>query len=191
MSQNSSIVGIRTRPSFKELLAKYEKEGAVQKQKERPEEAKSTKSTSTSSEQSNSHLRQGNCIVTPNYEPIAPWLWSYPCYYTPLDYSRMYMQPYYIQYPSIYPNCITPRPISNNLVGKDPNCSKEGEENVKKDSKYLQPRWCPSGLSHTQKRRLQRLHNQEKMEQQVEVQPTKPVAMKKVWRPKQIVSSST
>jgi hypothetical protein len=29
------------------------------------------------------------------------------------------------------------------------------------------------------------------MEQQVEVKPTKPIAMKKVWRPKQIVSSST
>jgi hypothetical protein len=113
------MVGIRTRPRFKELLAKYEKEGAVQKQKERPEEAKSTKSMSTSSEQSNSHLRQGNCVVMPNYEPIAPWFWSYPCYYTPLDYSRMYMQPYYIQYPSMYPNCIPQRPISNNLIKKD------------------------------------------------------------------------
>ena len=27
---------------------------------------------------------------------------------------------------------------------------------MKQDSKYLQPRWCPSGLSHTQKRMLQR-----------------------------------
>ena len=110
-----------------------------------------------------------------------------------MNYSRMHMQSYYIQYPTVYPNHASPqRPIvaSNNLVGKDPNCSKEGEENVKKDSKYLQPRWCPSGLSHTQKRRLQRMRNQEKMEQQVEVQPTKTIAMKKVWRPKQIVSSS-
>ena len=62
----------KTRPSFKELLAKYEKEGAVQKQKERQEDAKSTKSMSTSKEKSNSHLRQGNGVVTPNYEPIAP-----------------------------------------------------------------------------------------------------------------------
>ena len=101
------------------------------------------------------------------------------------------MQSYYIQYPSMYPNCIPQRPIINNLVGKDLNCSKKGEKNVKKDSKYLRPRWCPSGLSYTQKRRLQCLRNQEKMEQQVEVEPTKQVAMKKVWRPKQIVSSST
>ena len=190
-SENSSTVGTRTRPSFKELLAKYEKEGAVQNQKKRPDEAKSNKSTSTSSEQSDSHIHQGNCIVTPSSEPIASWFWSYPCYYTLLDYSRMYIQLYYIQYPSIYPNCILQRPISNNLVKKDFNCSKEDENNVKKDSRYLQPRWCPSGLTHTQKRRLQRLRNQEKMEQQVEVQPTNPVAMKKVWRPKQIVSSST
>ena len=100
------------------------------------------------------------------------------------------MQPYYIQYPSMYPNCIPQRPISNNLVEKDLNCSKEGEKKMKKDSKFLQPRWCPSGLSHTQKME-QCLRNQEKMEQQVEVEPSKPVAMKKVWRPKQIVSSST
>ena len=98
------------------------------------------------------------------------------------------MQSYYIQYPSMYSNCIPQRSISNNLVEKDLNCSKEGEKNVKKDSKYLHPRWCPSGLSYTQKRRLQCLRNQEKMEQQVEVQPTKPIAMKKVWRPKQIIS---
>ena len=101
------------------------------------------------------------------------------------------MQPYYIQYPSIYPNCIPQRPISNNLVEKELNCSKEGEKDVKKDSKYLQPRWCPSGLSHTQKRRLQRLRKQETMGQEVEVKPTKPIVMKKVWRPKRIDSSST
>ena len=48
------------------------------------------------------------------------------------------------------------RPIvaSNNLVKRD-FCSKESEKNVKQDSKYLQSRWCRSGLSHTQKRRLQ------------------------------------
>ena len=28
-------------------------------------------------------------------------------------------------------------------------------------NKYHQPRWCPSGLSHSQKRRLQRLRRQE------------------------------
>ena len=28
--------------------------------------------------------------------------------------------------------------------------------------KYHQPRWCPSGLTHTQKGKLQRLRNKEK-----------------------------
>jgi len=34
--------------------------------------------------------------------------------------------------------------------------------------KYHQPRWCPSGLTHTQKRKLQRLCNKEKKEQEAE-----------------------
>ena len=93
---------------------------------------------------------------------------------------RLWMNPYYILYTFIYPTYISQRLISNNLVEKNFNCSKEGETDMKKDSKYLQPRWCPSGLSHTQKRRLQRLRKQETMEQQVEVKLTKPVAMKKV-----------
>ena len=104
------------------------------------------------------------------------------------------MQSYYIQYPPMYLNHASPqRPIvtRDNLVKRDLNCSKESEKNKKQDSKYLQLRWCPSGLSHTQKRRSQRLRKQETKEQQVEVEPTKSVAMKKVWRPKQIVSLST
>ena len=35
-------------------------------------------------------------------------------------------------------------------------------------SKYHQPRWCPPGLSHSQKRRLQRLRSQEQKEQEAE-----------------------
>jgi len=34
--------------------------------------------------------------------------------------------------------------------------------------KYHQPRWCPSGLTHTPKRKLQRLRNKEKKEQEEE-----------------------
>ena len=30
--------------------------------------------------------------------------------------------------------------------------------------KYHQPRWCPEGMTHTQKRKLQRLRNKEKRE---------------------------
>ena len=35
-------------------------------------------------------------------------------------------------------------------------------------SKYFQPRWCPSGLTRTQKRKLQRLRCQEKKGQKAE-----------------------
>ena len=34
--------------------------------------------------------------------------------------------------------------------------------------KYHQPRWCLEGLTHTQKRKLQRLRNKEKREQEAE-----------------------
>ena len=34
--------------------------------------------------------------------------------------------------------------------------------------KYHQPRWFPKGLTHTQKRKLQRLRNKEKREQEAE-----------------------
>ena len=34
--------------------------------------------------------------------------------------------------------------------------------------KYFQPRWCPPGLTHTQKRRLQHLRRQEQKEKEAE-----------------------
>ena len=111
-----------------------------------------------------------------------------------MDYRRMHMQSYYIQYPSIYPNYASPqRPIvaRNNLAKEDVDCSKEVEKSAKQDSKYIQPRWCPLGLSHTQKRRLQRMRKKESMEQQVEVIPARSATIKQVWRPEQVVSSST
>ena len=104
------------------------------------------------------------------------------------------MQSYIIQYPPIYMSGYSSqRPIvaNHNLVRKDLDCSKEGEKNVSEDSKYLQQRWCPSGLSHTQKRRLQRMRNQELMEQPVKVIPARSTTTKQVWRPKQIASTST
>jgi len=67
------------------------------------------------------------------------------------------MQSYFIQYPPIYPNCGTSQRLivaSNNLVKKDLYCSKEGKKSMKQDSRYLQPRWCPSSLSHTQKKKV-------------------------------------
>ena len=102
------------------------------------------------------------------------------------------MHPYFIQYSSTYPSHgASQRPIvaSNNLVKSKPDCSKEGEKYIKQDNKYLQPRWCPSGLSHTQKRRLQWMRK-ESMEQQAEVMLARSTTMKQVWRPKQVVSLS-
>ena len=123
--------------------------------------------------------------------PVAPWFWPNPCSYTPMDYNGIHMQSYFIQYPPIYPNCGTSqRSIRDNLVKKDIHCSKECEKGIKQDSKYLQPRWCPSDLSHTQKRRLQWMRKKESMEQQAEVVPVRSATMKQVWRPKQVVSSS-
>ena len=87
----------------------------------------------------------------------------------------------------MYPNhALLQRPIvaSNNPVKQDVDCSKENEKSKKQNSKYLQPRWCPSGLSHTQKRRLQRMHKKEAMEQHVEAVPKMSAITKKVWRPK-------
>ena len=87
----------------------------------------------------------------------------------------------------MYPNHpLLQRPIvaSNNLVNK------ENEKSKKQDSKYLQLRWCPSGLSDTQKRKLQRMRKKESMEQQVGAVPKTSAIMKKVWWPKQVVSTS-
>ena len=104
VSGSSSKAKNKTRPSFKKILAKYDKEGNAQKQKERPNKVKDAKSTFTSGKQSDSQPCQDSCAAMSYSKLIAPWFWSYPGYFTPLDYSRMYMQPYYIQYPSIYPS---------------------------------------------------------------------------------------
>jgi len=104
------------------------------------------------------------------------------------------MQSYFIQYPPIYPSCGISQRLtvaSNNPARKDFDCSMEGEKSMKQDSKYLQLRWCHSGLSHIQKRRLQRMRKQESMQQQAEVEPMKSATTKKVWRLKLVVSSST
>ena len=42
------------------------------------------------------------------------------------------------------------------VLANDHEASSSGSVN-----KYHQPRWCPPGLSHSQKRRLQRLRRQE------------------------------
>ena len=49
------------------------------------------------------------------------------------------------------------------VLANDHEASSNGSVN-----KYHHPRWCPPGLSHSQKRRLQRLRRQEQKEQEVE-----------------------
>ena len=50
------------------------------------------------------------------------------------------------------------------------NDHKASSSNLKDQDKekYFQPRWCPPGLTHTQKRRLQRLRRQEQKEKEAE-----------------------
>ena len=120
-SKSGNSSKIKTRPSFKELLAKYEMKGSAQRQKGRPSKVKDTGSSSRHQEQSS----RGNYTLSSG--PIAPWYCWYPYFYTPMDYSRMHMQSYYIQYLSIYPNHASPqKPIvaNNNLVKHDVGCSK-------------------------------------------------------------------
>jgi len=64
----------KKRPSFKQLLAKYEDKGATQRQKEQSDQAKDAKPSSKSREQSASPLQQGNNIFAPYLfgEPVAP-----------------------------------------------------------------------------------------------------------------------
>ncbi|KAK1616779.1 hypothetical protein QYE76_022296 [Lolium multiflorum] len=75
------------------------------------------------------------------------------------------------------------------------------EESDGEEDRYHRPRWCPDGLSHSQKRRVQRLRNLEEAEAQylytlrkarpdlaVKIQQTLETEArppKKVWRPKQ------
>ena len=66
-SKSGNSSKIKTRPSFKELLAKYEKEGSAQRQKGLPSEVKDTGSSSRHQEQSS----QGN--YTSSSGPIAAW----------------------------------------------------------------------------------------------------------------------
>ena len=122
-------------------MAKYEKEGIAQKQKGKLNKAKDLKPSTKHQEQSDSHPSQGNCMTFNG--PIAPWYCWYPYFYTPMDYSRMHMQSYYIQYPPIYPShTSSQRSIvaSNNLVKRDIDCSKVDEKSTKQDLKYLQPK---------------------------------------------------
>ena len=56
-------------------------------------------------------------------------------------------------------------PMQRPVIANDHEASSSSSNAV---DKYHQPRWCPPGLTQTQKWKLQRLHNKEKKEQEAE-----------------------
>src|SRR5690348_13506915 len=63
------------------------------------------------------------------------------------------------------------------------------------DPKYSMPRWCPSGLTRSQKRKLQRLRAKENQEKEAEkifndTHPQYPPPQKR-WRPKAVEENQT
>jgi hypothetical protein len=73
---------------------------------------------------------------------------------------------------------------------------KEGTTvNKKADPKYSMPRWCPLGLTRSQKRKLQRLRAKENQEKETEkifndTHPQYPPPQKR-WRPKVVEKNQT
>ena len=102
----------KVRPSFGELLVKYKRKGVAQKQKDQPKGAKGVKTPPRHKRQEGLHNQQGNfaSVQYPFVGSVMPCSWYYPCYYSPADYSSMYMKPYMIT----YPNCDRPVVSSNN-----------------------------------------------------------------------------
>jgi len=54
-------------------------------------------------------------------------------------------------------------PVQKPIMAND---HEVGSNKTKAADKYHQPRWCPEGLTHSQKRKLQRLRNKDKREQE-------------------------
>jgi hypothetical protein len=78
------------------------------------------------------------------------------------------------------------------IFGKSANTNKKEDTSVNKtvDPKYSMPRWCPSGLTRSQKRKLQRLRAKENQEKEAEkifndTHPQYPPPQKR-WRPKAV-----
>jgi hypothetical protein len=83
------------------------------------------------------------------------------------------------------------------IFGESANTNKKEGTAVNKttDPKYSMPRWCPSGLTRSQKRKLQRLRakkNQEKEAEKIfnDTNPQYPPPQKK-WRPKAVEKNQT
>jgi hypothetical protein len=106
----------KARLSFNELLAKYKREGATKDQSNQPIGAKGVKAPPR---HEGIHHQRGNFSQYPFVGSVMPSSWFYSCYYSPADYSSMYMNSYMIQYPVAYSNYnALQRPIvcKSNLV---------------------------------------------------------------------------
>jgi hypothetical protein len=80
------------------------------------------------------------------------------------------------------------------IFGKSANTNKKEDTTVNKtiDSKYSMPRWCPSGLTRSQKRKLQRLRAKENHEKEAEkMRIRKYPPPQKRWRPKTVEENQT
>jgi len=107
----------KERPSFEELMAKYEIKGAVQKLKSRPHSTRDANSPLRHRGQQGSHQQRGNCdaALYPFVGSNMPLSWPYLGYYTSSDYNSMYMRPYIISYPN-YGALQQPIACNSNLV---------------------------------------------------------------------------
>jgi hypothetical protein len=63
--------------------------------------------------------------------------------------------------------------VGDNFGSSQPRSKDHEASSSKTDPKYHQPRWCPGGLTHTQKRKLQRMRAREKNDQESEQQRDK------------------
>jgi hypothetical protein len=93
----------RVRLSFSELLAKYKREEANRNQSNQSNGAKGIKAPPR---REDIHHQRGNLVYSQYLfvGSVIPSSWYYPCYYSPADYSSMYMNSYMIQYPIAYSN---------------------------------------------------------------------------------------
>jgi hypothetical protein len=83
------------------------------------------------------------------------------------------------------------------IFGESTNTTKKEDTTTIKtaDPKYSMPRWCPAGLTRSQKRKLQRLRAKESQEKEAEkifndTHPQYPPSQKK-WRPKAVEEKQT
>jgi hypothetical protein len=82
------------------------------------------------------------------------------------------------------------------IFGESANTTKKDTATIKTaDPKYSMPRWCPAGLTRSQKRKLQRLRAKESQEKEAEkifndIHPQYPPPQKK-WRPKVVEEKQT